>query len=165
MSHQQQGFTLIELIIVVLIIGILWVIARPNYCDYTVRAQINEGINMSNEIKDAISKYWNTHKVLPINAAVAGLAPAGSYAGTYVTSIAVTNGTITITYGRDKIRAEIADKKLTIWPVSDSAGNLVWVCGKANTPVGTALIGATSNGGAPNFTDIDNRFLSSSCRP
>ena len=86
---KQQGFTLIELMIVVAIIGILAAIAIPAYQDYTIRAQVSEGLNLSAGAKAAISEYFMDTGVLPTTNASAGLEASGNIRGNYVTSVAV----------------------------------------------------------------------------
>ena len=157
---RQQGFTLIELMIVVAIIGILAAVAIPAYSDYTIRSQASEGIAMADEPKAAISDFWNSNGHLPVTAASAGLASAASYTGSYVSSVGIDNGAITITYG-NKINSNVVGKKLGFVPMSTGSNNLVWVCGNATQPTGANAI---PNVGMPT-TDIDSRYLPSACRP
>ena len=95
---QQKGFTLIELMIVIAIIGILAAIAIPAYQDYTVRSKVSEGLNLAGAAKLAVSEVWDSLGTLPTNQASYGLPQADSIVGTYVSSVAVSGGTITITY-------------------------------------------------------------------
>ncbi len=97
MRKFQQGFTLIELMIVVAIIGILAAIAIPAYQDYTIRSQVTEGLSLASSVKTGVSEFYAQNGTWPANLAALGitLAPAGKY----VTGLARTNGTITITYG------------------------------------------------------------------
>ncbi|MCH7538686.1 MAG: pilin, partial [Proteobacteria bacterium] len=98
---KQQGFTLIELMIVVAIIGILAAIAIPAYQDYTIRAQVSEGLNLSGGAKAAVTEYFQDRGTMPLDNAEAGLAAALDIQGKYVFSVTVTNGVIDIEYGRD----------------------------------------------------------------
>ena len=95
MTKLQKGFTLIELMIVVAIIGILAAIAIPAYQDYTVRAQVSEGMNLAAAAKAAVAEYYLNRGDAPENRTQAGMSPvATDTSGKYVESIEVTNGTI-----------------------------------------------------------------------
>ena len=96
---KQQGFTLIELMIVVAIIGILAAIAIPAYQDYTIRAQVSEGLNLAAGAKSAITEYFQDRGVLPGSNAEAGISAPASIAGNYASSVTVAaNGIITVAY-------------------------------------------------------------------
>ena len=98
---KQQGFTLIELMIVVAIIGILAAIAIPAYQDYTIRAQVSEGLNLSAGAKAAVTEFFQDQGTLPTDNAEAGIEAANVITGKYVVSVAVAAGVITVTYGGD----------------------------------------------------------------
>ena len=83
---KQQGFTLIELMIVVAIIGILAAIAIPAYQDYTIRAQVSEGLNLSAGAKAAISEYFMDTGTLPTTNALQASKPRNAISGNYVTT-------------------------------------------------------------------------------
>ncbi|GAB6051139.1 pilin [Hydrogenophilus islandicus] len=128
MKRVQQGFTLIELMIVVAIIGILAAVALPAYQDYTKRANATEGLSLAAAAKTAVSEYWATKGSLPANNTDAGLAAASAIKGNAVTSVAVgTNGLITITYN-DKVES---GKTLFLSPIT-AGGGIQWKC-KAGT--------------------------------
>jgi len=93
---KQQGFTLIELMIVVAIIGILAAIAIPAYQDYTIRAQVSEGLNLSGGAKAAVTEFFQDRGILPADNATAGLAAAAAIQGKYVGSVTVAAGVITV---------------------------------------------------------------------
>src|SRR5215468_11097422 len=102
MKKVQQGFTLIELMIVVAIIGILAAIAIPAYQDYTIRAQVSEGMNLAAAAKAAVSEYFLNRGQAPTTRLVAGMSQtATDTSGKYVASVDVQNGTILITYGNE----------------------------------------------------------------
>jgi len=97
MKKNMQGFTLIELMIVIAILGILLAIAIPAYQDYTIRAKVSEGLNIAAAAKLGVSETRQSGSAMPSTNALAGI--ANTIASTYVTSVAVgANGVITITY-------------------------------------------------------------------
>jgi len=125
---KQQGFTLIELMIVVAIIGILAAIAIPAYQDYTIRAQVSEGINLASGAKAAISEYFMDSGVLPASNADAGLEAAANISGNYVSQVAVgAAGVVTVTYSGPEVNAQIAGQTLTLTPTTN-AGSVQWQC-------------------------------------
>ena len=100
MKKVQQGFTLIELMIVVAIIGILAAIAIPAYQDYTIRAQVSEGLNLSAGAKAAISEFYMDRGTFPSTNAEAGLSVNTTIAGNYVDQVTVgVGGLVTVRYG------------------------------------------------------------------
>src|SRR5688572_33062243 len=102
MKKLQQGFTLIELMIVVAIIGILAAIAIPAYQDYTIRAQVSEGMNLAAAAKAAVAETYLNRGTAPATRVAAGMsATATDTNGKYVESVEVENGVITIQYGHE----------------------------------------------------------------
>ncbi len=124
--RQQQGFTLIELMIVVAIIGILAAVAIPAYQDYTIRAQVSEGLSLAGGAKTAITEYINEHGTMPADNSSAGLASASAISGSYVDQVDVSGGTIEITYGNDA-NTQIATETLIVSTVT-TAGYVGWNC-------------------------------------
>jgi type IV pilus assembly protein PilA len=129
MKKVQQGFTLIELMIVVAIIGILAAIAIPAYQDYTIRAQVSEGLNLSGGAKAAVTEYFQDRGVMPSDNAQAGLEAAGNIQGKYVATVTVGNadGVITVAYGNDA-HAIITGQTITLTANTAAAGSVQWVC-------------------------------------
>jgi type IV pilus assembly protein PilA len=127
MSRKQQGFTLIELMIVVAIIGILASIAISMYLDYAVRSQIAEGLSLSSGAKTAVSEYYMDSGVFPANNAQAGLEASGNIAGKYVASVSVAGAVITIQYGNDA-NVQILGQTVTLTANNAAAGSVNWVC-------------------------------------
>jgi len=141
---KQQGFTLIELMIVVAIIGILAAIAIPAYQDYTIRAQVSEGLNLSGAAKAAVTEFYQDQGAAPTTNAMAGLDDA--IAGKYVASVVVgAAGAITVTYGGDANANLIAAGTLAMTPdFATSPGSVQWGCSSAGIP---------------------NKWLPAACRP
>jgi len=128
---KQQGFTLIELMIVVAIIGILAAIAIPAYSDYTIRAQVSEGLNLSGGAKAAVSEFSMDTGRWPTTNTIAGIATTPTdISGKYVVSVTVVNGVINVVYGGDA-HATLATSTLSITP-TQNAGSVEWACSSAD---------------------------------
>ncbi|AXK38594.1 pilin [Crenobacter cavernae] len=130
MKKAQQGFTLIELMIVVAIIGILAAIAIPAYQDYTVRAKVSEGMQAAAAAKTAVSEFALTNNVLPVSNASAGVTSTTSK---YVTSLTVgTSGVITVVLNAANVGGEVASgaNQFALTPTLSSTG-VEWRCAVA----------------------------------
>ena len=164
MNKKQTGFTLIELMIVVAIIGILASLAVSAYQTYTVRAQIAEGINMAVGAKAPIIDAYNMTGEPPAGREEAGMsADATDTTGKFVSKVDVVNGRVDVTYGKDA-HSEIFGETLSFTPYMSDGGSFIWRCGNAPAPADATLL---EGGGVPAAhldPTVDNRYLPSSCR-
>jgi len=159
MKSAQKGFTLIELMIVVAIIGILAAIAIPAYQDYTIRAQVTEGLNLAAPAKASVADvYANTGRWAADNKA-AGIGSAAQISGKYVNQVLVTSGAITITYGK-QANTKVTGKTLILRPNANANGDVIWICGAHAVPSG-AVSGPALNGTGG---DLDQKYRPQVCR-
>ena len=170
LSQQRRsaaGFTLIELMIVVAIIGILASMAIPAYHSYTIRAQVAEGLTLASAAKPPIVTYFLDHGQAPVNRPAAGLSGnATDSGGGYTASIDVSNGVIVITYG-NAASALVAGLTLTLTPYESLDGAVVWRCGMSAAPAGLSLLGTANGGNAAAYIapTVPTQYLPSNCRP
>ena len=151
MKAIQKGFTLIELMIVIAIIGILAVIALPAYQDYTARAQVSEAFALAEGQKAAVVEYYADKGAYPSDNAAAGVAAAGKITGKYVDNVSIKDGVITATMKEKNVNAALSKKTLTLTPkasvdatsAANNPGSFTWTCD------GT----------------IDTKYRPSACRP
>lgn len=156
---EQNGFTLIELMIVVAIIGILASIALPAYQAYTVRAQVVESFSITDELKHSAIDYYKHTGKFPINNKAAGIPEPKYLLGNYVKGVELKGGAFNITFG-NKANMNLTDKVLTIRPIvvkGSPASPTSWICGNSSIPDGMEAVG-------DNNTNLDQGFLPTSCR-
>jgi type IV pilus assembly protein PilA len=175
MKRIQQGFTLIELMIVVAIIGILAAVALPAYQDYTVRAKVTEGLSLATAIKADMSSSYaadGMNGVAAFAAQVANAVPQSKY----VTQIVITpaSGVITVTFNRNNVgNAIAANSTLVLSPYLNASGVVTTLAGAAAGATGTidwacssqTSVAATNRGlvGAAAGT-LDPRFAPAECK-
>lgn len=147
MKRNQQGFTLIELMIVVAIIGILAAIAIPAYQDYTARAQASEAVNLLGGLKTPIVEYFQTEGVAPSISQMGTVTESGKYVSS-ITGNGTTSGsavaTYTATFSGTGVNSNLANKAVTL---SFTPAGQVFECGK------------TADG-----TTVDSKYLPSGCK-
>ncbi|EMS6193405.1 pilin, partial [Neisseria gonorrhoeae] len=130
MNTLQKGFTLIELMIVIAIVGILAAVALPAYQDYTARAQVSEAILLAEGQKSAVTEYYLNNGEWPANNGSAGVAsPPSDIKGKYVESVTVTNGVVTAKMKPSGVNKEIKGKRLSLWGRREN-GSVKWFCGQ-----------------------------------
>ncbi|HGH7048046.1 TPA: pilin [Neisseria meningitidis] len=162
MNTLQKGFTLIELMIVIAIVGILAAVALPAYQDYTARAQVSEAILLAEGQKSAVTEYYLNHGIWPANNNSAGVATSTDIKGKYVKSVEVKNGVVTAEMKSSGVNNEIQGKKLSLWAKRQN-GSVKWFCGQPVQRNDTTTTNDDVNKATGN-NEIDTKHLPSTCR-
>ncbi|MBB6095545.1 type IV pilus assembly protein PilA [Povalibacter uvarum] len=156
---KSRGFTLIELMIVVAIIGILAGIAIPAYQDYTIRSQVVEAFSLASELKPSIQDYRKEHGRFPATNADAGVPEAQLLIGNYVSRIDVVDGAVHIAFGQ-LANSNLKGSVITLQPLvvkGSPTSPMSWRCGKREIPEGMEALGE-------NRTTVDNKYVPAACR-
>lgn len=159
MYGRHSGFTLIELMVVIMIVGVLASVAMPSYQDRVIRAQVSEGIQLTDFARQSIGIYYQRNKTMPADNAAAGLPEARFIVGNYVREVRIVGGTVNIVYGNRSNRF-LAGKTLSLRPAvvpDHPVVPIAWECGNAVAPETMKVLGT-------NATDIPSTQLPIDCR-
>tara|TARA_R110002096_G_scaffold116164_2_gene251732 strand:+ start:32578 stop:33093 length:516 start_codon:yes stop_codon:yes gene_type:complete len=164
--NTQRGFTLIELMIVIAIIGILASLAVSTYQTYTVRAQVGEALNLASNAKLAVVDSYNLTGAPPATRADAGLSAAATDTqGTYVSQVNIVDGRIDVTLG-NAVHADVFGNVISYTPYLLPSGGIIWRCGAEAAPGGGAVL--LTDGGVNSASYIAStlpeRYMPVSCR-
>jgi type IV pilus assembly protein PilA len=152
--------------IVVAIIGILAAIAIPAYQDYTIRAQVTEGLNLAGAVKAGVAETYANTGSWPADLTAAGGNTSAPPSGKYVGSLAVTTGSISINYGGGtavQANSNINGKVLVLQPKISANGDVIWNCGY-KTLVGSDPSSGASGVVAATGTTVLPKYLPQNCR-
>jgi len=162
----QKGFTLIELMIVIAIIGILAAISIPAYQNYLIRSQVTEGLSLADSWKTAVAEFFDSYGTFPSGYTATGdatdIAMPAMSSGKYVSSITVgAGGQIVITYAGAGANANLSQSganQLTLQPGLTMNSDMAWFCGNATVGLSNLSVLPEASG-----TTIPSQYLPSSC--
>ena len=158
-SRARRGFTMVEMMVILGVIAILVLMALPSYMDKFIRDQINEALPLADLAKAPVAAGWTLAQAFPADNAAAGLPPADRIVNNYISSVAVKDGAIHITFG-NRASGTIRGKVLSLRPATVDDAPVVpvtWVCGSAEAPDKMVVKGE-------NKTNIPDTFLPFNCR-
>lgn len=157
--NKNRGFTLLELMIVIAIMGVLATLAIPTYHDRIIRTQVSEGLQLADFAREGVAQYFKANKRMPRNNTEAGLPPADKIIGNHVTGVEVVDGAIHISFGH-RVNRYAAGKVLSLRPAAVPAYPqvpLAWSCGPVEPPSGMKSFGT-------NKTSMPAQYLPVDCR-
>ena len=164
MRRVNTGFTLIELMIVVAIIGILASIGIAAFQTYSVRAQVGEGVSMAVSAKTPVVDAFNMTGTPPANRVAAGMtADPTDTAGQYVSSVDVEDGRIIVTFGGEA-HQDISGERMSLTPYLSGNGSILWRCGNAPAPDDTSEMSGGGITAVHEDATFDVRYLPGTCR-
>jgi type IV pilus assembly protein PilA len=140
--------------------GIVAAISIPAYQDYTIRAQVTEGLQLASSAKAAVAEYYAKNEEWPLDASAAGVSPVS---GKYVESVTVANGSVVITFG-GRANAKIVNEQLILAPGLTPGGDVAWICGEHGRP-STEGVEVVTRGPGPSGSNIAPKYLPHYCRP
>lgn len=158
-TSSSRGFTLVEVMIVVGILGVLASLAIPAYQDYVIRTQVTEGLNFAAATRASVAEYYLTKGTWPGNNSAIGLGSASSLQGKYVSGVRLSDGGITVTFGNEAHAAVLNGHTVGLTPAVNADGEIVWRCGTSPAPAGNTVDSAAQ---AP--TTVEGKFLPTACR-
>lgn len=157
--RRKCGFTIVEMMVVLGIVAILMLMALPSYQDKFIRDQIAEALPLAEIVKGPVAAAWTAGQPFPVDNAAAALPPADKIVNNFISSVAVQDGAIHITFG-NRANAQIKGKRLTLRPAVVEDAPIVpvtWVCGNAPAPDKMTVKGE-------NRTDLPASYLPVRCR-
>ena len=144
MKAMQQGFTLIELMIVVAIIGILAAVAIPSYQDYTARAQVSEAMTLTSGVKTPLAEWLADKGTIPVDIASLGATTSGKYVASIALSGSATSPVLMATMAATGVNNNIQGG---VFGLLSTDGGVTWDCTAAN-----------------GVTNIDSKYLPGACK-